>query len=1328
MRESSYLSGWILVQCARSKEFAMAWGDGIWSGIVDRFLGRFSATRGQHFFKQKAKKCLTFVGGTAHPRHSTSVRKSLLYLRNLMSSSPNSQSVVLKPFRIFFGLTILTTVALLVMPAFLAAQSARKGEKPTNASSAIEATGTSVDASSADRPVSMQEKVQVMVELNAPPAAVPYAAALAQAHVQADAARANALAHPKSKGSQAVLSSKQPVQISAAAAKQVANTVRQLDQAQRNLLPNLTGSKIGGQVIFRVQRAYNGIAMAVAPSKIAAIAALPGVKAVHPIHQKYPTAPTDIDFLGTRSFWTSPDVLGGVHGENVKVGLIDSGLDYVHKNFGGDGDYTGVTDTNANGKFPNTKAPGGTDLAGDAYTGANSPMPDSNPFDGDPAGGTSAGHGTACASLIGGYGVDSSNLTYPGPYDGSNPSIASLKISPGFAPNCSLYPVRVFGSAGSTGLVTQAIEWCMDPDGNGDFSDKMDIISMSLGSNEGYADDDSAIAATNASSIGIVVCSAAGNAGDTYYIHSSPAAASGTLSVAASFNDIGQIQWVQGNTPPAISASKYALTPGSDGPPVPPGGITNDVVYAVPNTGETSPGSGVAVAALSNAAQVSGKICIIDRGGISFTSKVQLAADAGAVACIIVNNVATAVNPLVTVTSIYSGIISLADGNALKAAASFDATTGVAANPTNVTITFASASDTLPSYTARGPRLPDSSIKPDLTAPAEVVGVANNRTADGVTGFNGTSSATPHVAGSMALIKQLHPTWSVQELMALACNTATHNLFVPLTTAVGPQVGVGRTGAGRIDLAKAAIGGVVALNQADPNLLNISFGVVETPADGSSSLTKNITVKNNSLNSVTYNITYDDATPVAGTNFVLPASVTVGAGASASVPVTFTATGNLLKHVREASVDSTQVLTSGTLTRQWMTEKTGYAVFTPTSGPEPALRVALYASTKPASSMHATTNGYVPTASTGTFTINLSGTPVNTNGGVFTPPDMVSFMHPFELQYASPLAGSPGAPTDTNVLKYVGVTSDYVNAANKANTIIVFGLDGFGDAPVPEFNSSDREILIDTGDGSGGPPDGIFDFVLYGDSRRGANNIHSNVYRPTLLNLHSGSAVSLGVSTDAFSGTFADTNAFNNSAIIFPLTASTTAFNGGAGNTYPALASVGGPTFFQYQVVTFNRNGDQVDETPVMSYNLAAPGLDVEAGGLEPSMFFDLATNSLPVNYNGTNFQANGSLGVLLIHMHNSSGNRSDVVAFRKPTVSGFSPTSGTAGSNVTISGSNFGPGTTVKFFNNQTATINVITSNTLIATVPAGAVTGPIRVSNAAGTSTAAGNFTVLP
>ena len=110
-------------------------------------------------------------------------------------------------------------------------------------------------------------------------------------------------------------------------------------------------------------------------------------------------------------------------------------------------------------------------------------------------------------------------------------------------------------------------------------------------------------------------------------------------------------------------------------------------------------------------------------------------------------------------------------------------------------------------YSARGPRLGDTGLKPDLTAPAEVTGVAFARSSNGFELFNGTSSATPHVSGSMALMKQMHPTWSVEELMALAINTATHELTTGPTpsTIASPSpspnttYGVSRVGAGRID-------------------------------------------------------------------------------------------------------------------------------------------------------------------------------------------------------------------------------------------------------------------------------------------------------------------------------------------------------------------------------------------------------------------------------------------------------------------------------------------------------------------------------------------------
>jgi hypothetical protein len=909
--------------------------------------------------------------------------------------------------------------------------------------------------------------------------------------------------------------------------------------------------------------------------------------------------------------------------------------------------------------------------------------------------------------------------------------MTTLTIPPGAAPNAKLFPLRVFGCAGSTNLVIAAIEWAMDPNGDGNFSDRLDVINMSLGSNEGLADDADDVAATMASQVGILVCSAAGNAGDTYYVHSSPAAASGTLSCAATYNNQNGFisdSAVTGNAPPAIAGVKFFSIYGAASPH---STVTGNVVYAVPNN---------AVTALSNAANLAGNIMLVDRGGTSFTDMVNKAGAAGAIG-VIVNNFNNPTSPPIVMATapqpnIPDVMISRSDRDTIVAAAGgFNATTGVPANPTNVTIApdpltshifapfgpgtaaQAGAPDTVPSYTSRGPRLPDTALKPDIASPAEVTAVAVVGSGNGFENFNGTSSATPHVSGEMALLRQTHPTWTVQELNALACGTATHDL----TTTVGgaTKIGVGRVGAGRADLALAAAANVVAYNNTDANLIGVSFGAVEVPVDGSKSLTKSIKVVNKGVSDVTYNITYAANTLAAGASYTLPASITVLAGSSNTFNVTFSATGSALRHDRDLSTATAQATSFGTFSRQYLSELAGYAVLTPTSGSEPTQRVALYAAPKPSSSMHATTAGLVPDAASGSFTINLSGAGINT--GASFPTDIVSYVKAFELQYASPLATSPSAPTSPNLLKYIGVTSDYNNRSaasqNNFDTIVNFAIDGFGNAAVPDFNGADKEIFIDL------DFDNVYDLAFF-LTRLPNGTSPTNVYFSELVDLAGilgpPGAGYLWEPTNARGGvlttTSRDTNSFNNSVITVPV-------DGFFGP---------GQSAFQYQVVTFDRNGSQVDETPVLYYDVAKPGLDANAalgaGGIEPFFLNDLPATSLAVNYNGTNFQTNGSLGTMVVHMHNGTGNHTDVVAFRKPTITSFSPTAAKVGQSITITGSNFGPGTIVTFFNNKpSSSVTVITPNTLIAVVPAGAISGPIRVSNAAGFSSK-GGFTVLP
>jgi hypothetical protein len=101
------------------------------------------------------------------------------------------------------------------------------------------------------------------------------------------------------------------------------------------------------------------------------------------------------------------------------------------------------------------------------------------------------------------------------------------------------------------------------------------------------------------------------------------------------------------------------------GPPIDSAGVTADL--ALVNDGSDDPTLGCN--ALVNAAEIAGKIAVVDRGECLFTIKVKNAQDAGAVAVIIVNNLPKGLPPMggadATIT-IPSGGISQADGERIK--------------------------------------------------------------------------------------------------------------------------------------------------------------------------------------------------------------------------------------------------------------------------------------------------------------------------------------------------------------------------------------------------------------------------------------------------------------------------------------------------------------------------------------------------------------------------------------------------------------------------------------------------------------------------------------
>lgn len=310
----------------------------------------------------------------------------------------------------------------------------------------------------------------------------------------------------------AVYASAQSARLPMTPASQQAH-IASLEAAQAPVASALEA--MGGHVISHYTKAYNGILVNVPLSRVSDIQRLPGVAAVHraPVH--YPALENSVPLINADDVWAA-----GYDGTGISIAVIDTGIDYYHDVFGGSGDPMDYADDDPAivepSTFPTMKVVGGWDFAGTDYDASGStltetiPVPDPDPLDEDD-------HGTHVASIAAGYG----NAT----------------IGEGVAPDADLYALKVFGGpAGSTNLTVDAIEWSLDPDGDGDLSDHVDVINMSLGSDYGLNDpaEPDIVASNFASSIGVVVVSSAGNAGNTPYITGSPAAADSVISVAAS--------------------------------------------------------------------------------------------------------------------------------------------------------------------------------------------------------------------------------------------------------------------------------------------------------------------------------------------------------------------------------------------------------------------------------------------------------------------------------------------------------------------------------------------------------------------------------------------------------------------------------------------------------------------------------------------------------------------------------------------------------------------------------------------------------------------------
>ncbi|MEQ9322871.1 MAG: S8 family serine peptidase [Polyangiaceae bacterium] len=632
----------------------------------------------------------------------------------------------------------------------------------------------------------------------------------------------------------------------------IARRLLELDKSHAAIRPAI--ESVGAHVIGDFRKVVNAFQVMTTADGARRLAELAGVAAVERSPVYYPTLSTGLLSVQAPQAW---DNGGGTPftGLGVRMGIIDSGIDYLHADFGGSGDPADYDANDSNiiepGTFPNTRVVGGWDFAGDSYDGGN-PSPDPDPL--DCRNGNAAQHGTHVAGIAGGTGVLTDGTPFPGPYNASfDPSI--FGVAPGVAPQADLYALKVFGCSGGTTLLVQAFEWAVDPNGDNDLSDRLDVVNMSLGSTFSLSvGSTSDAAAKNLHQAGTVLVAAAGNDGDTAFAHAFPGSLPEVLSVGASIAvSAAQLQV----TAPATVAGDYAGTEGSFTAPLSPMGLAGEIVAVTPALGCT---------AFSNAAAVAGNIALIQRGNCPFLQKFSQAEAAGAIAVVMINNEPGTFQMGGDGSSPLPGLmISQADGATLLAAQG--AVTGSLLLPP-----FSSDDEAFADFlSSRGPSVIDGAPKPDISAPGVSIVSANGGSGIGGVANTGTSMASPFVAGAAAVVRQAFPSLDPSEVKALMMSANQ-----PLRSSDGDVMPIAYQGSGRLALGDILDQTTFLRSELAPESVSLSLGHIEALETVSTTTTAQLVNLGDS--EVTYELGIEQVHPLPGVTIsVSPSSVSVPA-------------------------------------------------------------------------------------------------------------------------------------------------------------------------------------------------------------------------------------------------------------------------------------------------------------------------------------------------------------------------------------------------------------------------------------------------------------------
>jgi subtilisin family serine protease len=756
--------------------------------------------------------------------------------------------------------------------------------------------------------------------------------------------------------------------------------------------------------------------------QIRALASNPDVVAIYQVARKKLTNASTVAFTQALKTWQET----GNTGAGVRIGIIDTGLDYTHADFGGPGTvaaYQAAYGTNGTQAIPagyvgNGKFLGGYDFAGPLYDAdpdstlpGHTPVPtaDANPID-SLSTSDNVGHGTHVAGTAAGYGVDASSDTFDGDYAALT-SLDGWKIGPGSAPEAGLYALKVFGDiGGSTDLTGLALDRAMDPNGDGNFSDRLDVVNLSLGSDATPADDPDTILIDQLSAAGTVVAISSGNGGDITDIGGSPGNAASALTVANSVGGPQTYDAVEVSAPAALvgtytGQNSIAYT-----------GTTN-VTGAVAFVGDRF--DGCAPFTSAQAAAVNGKIAYLwwdDDDSTRVCGSVARftnAKNAGAIGVL-----------LPTTNTVFSaGISGIAaiPGTQLTRPATVALLPAIKAGtlvveigPENAgDVTVDLASDAINPSSSRGVHGSLGISKPDVAAPGTGIFSAASGTGNEPQSLTGTSMAAPHVAGIAALVVKAHPTWTSAQVKAAVINTATHDVYTgPGHTGVkyGPQ----RVGSGRVDAFNAVSTKVIAYNKANPALTSVTFGVVPV---GASTVVKKqvVTVKNFGYTAQVLNTSVTLATKAGGATITAsPATVTVPGNGTAEVTLTLTAAPSTLKR----EIDPTSAVKQAGVAREYVAEVAGRLVLSSVATGE--LRLPVQAAPKLVSDLHASS----PVFASGSTeaALPITGRGVTTGGfNSLTSPLILARTDPKET--VAPARRTSRSALGSGDFKYVGWSS-----------------------------------------------------------------------------------------------------------------------------------------------------------------------------------------------------------------------------------------------------------------------------------------------------------------